>query len=76
TMQWQTVIGLVCSNIFHNSKFLCKKTISMYIGVVNSIPIFWNKSSQELPETGWGWALEKGFQDKKAGRKPNMLVGL
>lgn len=46
------------------------------IGVANSIPVFWNEDLQKLPEEGWDWALEKGFKDKKAGRKPNLLVGL
>lgn len=46
------------------------------IGIGNSIPIYWNDELENLPEEGWDWALKKGFDDLKAGIKPNLLCGL
>lgn len=49
---------------------------SKAIGVANSLPLAWHRSWQELPEEGWDWALEKGFEDSVAGKQANILVGL
>lgn len=46
------------------------------VGAANSIPFYWNKILEELPEEGWDWVLKKGFLDKSKNRKPNMLSGL
>lgn len=46
------------------------------IGVANSIPIYWDKPFDELPEEGWDWAFQKGVDDHMAGIRPNVLVGL
>lgn len=46
------------------------------IGVANSIPYFWDKPFEELPERGWDWVLEKGIKDKFNAIKANILNGL
>ncbi len=62
-------------NEFSDFQFtLMEKDIS--VGVANSIPISWQNSWQNLPDQGWDWALEKGFEDRKKGKKANILAGL
>lgn len=46
------------------------------VGIGNSIPLFWNDKLQNLPETGWDWALAKGFRDLMDGIEPNYLCAL
>jgi GNAT superfamily N-acetyltransferase len=46
------------------------------IGIGNSIPLFWEKPLQDLPDEGWDWALQKGFDDKEKQIKPNYLCAL
>jgi GNAT superfamily N-acetyltransferase len=46
------------------------------IGIGNSIPLFWDKPLEDLPEEGWDWALQKGFDDKKQNIQPNLLCAL
>jgi GNAT superfamily N-acetyltransferase len=45
-------------------------------GIANCIPLYWNDTLCNLPEEGWDWALQKGFQDYFADKKSNMLCGL
>jgi len=42
----------------------------------NCIPIYYDRALDELPETGWDWAIEKGFSDRENGKKPNLLCAL
>ncbi|HPR16914.1 MAG TPA: hypothetical protein PLD62_01575, partial [Candidatus Cloacimonadota bacterium] len=46
------------------------------VGIFNSIPLFWDGSWEELPETGWDWAIQKGIADRKQNCLPNVLCGL
>jgi len=46
------------------------------IGIGNTIPFFFSDKHENLPETGWDWALTKGFEDKESQVKPNLLCGL
>jgi len=46
------------------------------LGIGNSIPLFWNKDFNQLPERGWDWALKKCIEDKNKEIKPNTLCGL
>ena len=46
------------------------------VGIGDSIPICWNDELEYLPDEGWDWALRKGFDDLKAGIKPNLLCAL
>jgi len=31
------------------------------IGLINSIPIYWDRSLSDLPDEGWDWLVEKGI---------------
>jgi len=42
----------------------------------NSIPLAWEGDFVDLPDEGWDWALEKGMDDFKSGRKPTVLCAL
>ena len=46
------------------------------IGLANSIPFYWDKPFEELPEEGWDWVVVKGLKDKEKGITPNTLSGL
>ncbi|MBT3756288.1 MAG: GNAT family N-acetyltransferase [Candidatus Cloacimonetes bacterium] len=46
------------------------------VGTGNCIPISWTGELADLPDEGWDWALEKGFNDLKAGLEPNLLCAL
>jgi len=46
------------------------------IGIVNSIPLRWDKDFNELPDEGFDWALKKGINDYHNNVKPNLLIGL
>ena len=46
------------------------------VGSANSIPIDWDGQDDDLPDTGWDWALEKAIADADEGRTPRALVGL
>ncbi len=46
------------------------------IASANSIPLRYDGNSEDLPGEGWDWALQKGFNDLKAGKKPNILCAL
>ncbi len=43
---------------------------------VNSVPIYFDKMMEDLPEDGVEWALQKSLSDHQSGLKPNMLLGL
>ena len=38
----------------------------------NSVPFYWDKSPDELPEGGWDWVFLKAIEDHKNGIKPNI----
>lgn len=46
------------------------------VAVGNSIPLHWEGDIEELPDEGFGWALEAGFDHHAAGHAPNMLAAL
>lgn len=46
------------------------------LAIGNSIPLFWQGEWSHLPEEGWDWAVEKGFQDLSEDKIPNVLCGL
>ncbi|MCK4979618.1 MAG: GNAT family N-acetyltransferase [Candidatus Delongbacteria bacterium] len=46
------------------------------VGIGNSIPLFFDGDLKDLPEKGWDYALQKGFEDKENGVKPNILCAL
>ena len=46
------------------------------VSIANSIPLSWDDKLENLPDTGWDWALAKGIEDADAARKPNLLCAL
>ena len=45
-------------------------------GLANSVPLFWSRKLEELPDEGWDWALitsAEGFENDTA---PNYLCGI
>lgn len=46
------------------------------VSIANAIPLLWEDKLENLPDTGWDWALAKGIQDADTGRKPNLLCAL
>jgi len=46
------------------------------VAAANSIPIHFDGELSELPETGWTWAIQKAFADRREGRIPNTQVML
>jgi GNAT superfamily N-acetyltransferase len=46
------------------------------VGIGNTIPLAVNKEIEDLPEEGWDWAIEKGFQDFYDKKDVNTLCGL
>lgn len=48
----------------------------LIVGIINTIPIFWNRTLESLPAEGWDWLMQKGIQDYENKIKPNILGGL
>ena len=46
------------------------------IGIVNSVPLRWDKDFNELPDEGFDWAFKKAINDYNNNVKPNLLVVL
>jgi GNAT superfamily N-acetyltransferase len=46
------------------------------VAVGDSIPLAWEGRAEDLPDTGWDWALVQGLYDNRAGREPTVLCGL
>ena len=46
------------------------------VGIGNSIPLNWQRSLKELPDSGLDWAIEKASTDFKYGSNTNLLIGL
>jgi GNAT superfamily N-acetyltransferase len=38
----------------------------------NSLPFYWDRRPEELPEGGWDWVFLKAVEDHKQGRAPNI----
>lgn len=46
------------------------------VGIANTIPLSMDLDEPDYNDSGWDWAIKKGFSDKKAGLTPNVLCGL
>jgi ribosomal protein S18 acetylase RimI-like enzyme len=44
--------------------------------VGNSLPLAWKGSPGSLPDSGWDWALVRGFKDRRAGKQPKVSCAL
>jgi len=42
----------------------------------NSLPFYWGRSLEELPEGGWDWVFLKAVDDHKNGMIPNILSAI
>lgn len=47
-----------------------------WIGFANTIPLNYNRSLENLPDSGWDWLIAKGHNDYESHLIPNMLGGL
>jgi GNAT superfamily N-acetyltransferase len=45
-------------------------------GVVNALPLEWKAPLDTLPDEGWDWAFQKGVEDHRKKKTPNLLCGL
>ena len=46
------------------------------LSVINTVPLYFDKSINELPDEGADWGVKKSISDYKAGIKPNVLMGV
>ncbi|NNE16742.1 MAG: hypothetical protein HKN51_17290 [Saprospiraceae bacterium] len=46
------------------------------LGLINTIPFFWDHPLSKLPDQGWDWLVKKGIGDFENGISPNHLGGL
>jgi GNAT superfamily N-acetyltransferase len=46
------------------------------MGFSNTIPFFWDKKLELLPDEGWDWLIQKGISDYENKVTPNCLGGL
>jgi hypothetical protein len=46
------------------------------VAIGNSVPVFWDHSFADLPESGWDWILPKALGDLNSNRKANLQVAL
>lgn len=44
------------------------------VGMGNTVPFYYDDSLEDLPDTGWDWAMETAMEQK--GLTPNTLIGL
>lgn len=46
------------------------------VGIVCTLPFYWEDELSELPMDGWDWLMGKGIDDFEKKQKPNLLGGL
>ena len=46
------------------------------VAITNSIPFRWDGTIEDLPDDGWDWVMNKGFEDIEQGRTPNLLSAI
>ena len=44
------------------------------VAVINTVPLHFDKCTNELPNEGADWGVKKSISDYKAGIKPNILI--
>lgn len=62
--------------IFPDFQIIMVNTQEQVMGIINSIPIYWNEPLTQLPDDGWDWLLMKGIHDYEQNIKPNCLGAL
>jgi hypothetical protein len=46
------------------------------VAACNALTLAWDGAAEELPDTGWNWAMHQARKDFEAGRTPTMGCGL
>lgn len=61
---------------FPDFQFVLLAPDERVIAVGNSIPLAWEAPIDSLPDEGWDWALERGFEDRSTGAAPRRLCAI
>lgn len=56
-------------------RFLIRDSNTM-IGLISTLPFYWDKPLNQLSDDGWDWLIGKGIQDFENNILPNYLGGL
>lgn len=59
-----------------NQFCLVDQESSQAVGVGNSLPLNYDGAWADLPDGGLDWVLAKGFEDRAAGSRPNLVSAL
>jgi hypothetical protein len=46
------------------------------LAVINTVPIYFEKNINDLPDNGWDWGVKKAMTDYEEGISPNTLMGV
>ena len=46
------------------------------LAVINTVPLHYDESINELPDEGWDWGVLKSLTDYETGKQPNILMGV
>lgn len=46
------------------------------IGIINSLPLYYDGNIEDLPEEGWDWGVKQSIKGLREGIKPNRLFGV
>lgn len=46
------------------------------LGIINSIPLYYNRDIKDLPDEGWDWGVRQAIKGLREGIKPNRLFGV
>lgn len=46
------------------------------VGMICTLPFFWDQALVDLPDEGWDWLIQKGIEDYENKTSPNFLGGL
>jgi len=49
---------------------------SEIFAIINTVPLYFDKSIDELPDKGWDWGVKKSITDYEAGKRSNILMGV
>ncbi|PWB75930.1 GNAT family N-acetyltransferase [candidate division GN15 bacterium] len=55
---------------------ITEKATGAIVAQVNSIPLAWDRPLDDLPDTGWDWALCQGVDDHRGGKPPRIQCAL
>jgi len=56
-------------------RFLIRNSKSL-MGLISTLPFYWDKPLDQLSDDGWDWLVNKGIQDFENNTKANYLGGL